>query len=133
MQTLFEVILIVALGVVLWLAWRARRENAQLREALARHSEAAEQFAAEQRRNDARLNALINAQPHILLVLDRDSAIGRANSRAREILGPQLVGKTAIEATRSHEIDNVVQQTLAGQQIEERPVTWNARPYFARV
>ncbi len=63
----------------------------------------------------------------------RDSVIIRANSRAGELLGPQLIGKTAIEATRSHEIDNVIQQTLSAQQIEERPVTWNARPYFARV
>ncbi len=133
MQTLFEVILIVALGVALWLTWRARRENGQLREALAKSSETAEQLAAEQLRSDARLNAMIDAPPHALLVLDRDSVIIRANNRAGEILGPQLIGKTAIEATRSHEIDHVVQQTLAVQQIEERPVTWNARPYFARV
>jgi len=132
-MTLFDGILIIALGAVLWLAWRARRENGQLREALAKCSETAEQLAAEQRRTDARITAMIDAPPHALLVLDQDSVIIRANSRACELLGPQLIGKTAIEATRSHEIDSVVQRTLAVQQIEERPVTWNARPYFARV
>jgi two-component system, OmpR family, phosphate regulon sensor histidine kinase PhoR len=133
MQTLFDVILIVALGVGLWLAWRARRENAQLSEALAKSRETAEQLAAEQRRTDARITAMIDAPPHALLVLDQDGVIIRANSHACEILEPQLIGKTTIEATRSHEIDSVVQQTLSAQQIEERPVTWNARPYFARV
>jgi two-component system, OmpR family, phosphate regulon sensor histidine kinase PhoR len=133
MQTFFDITLIVALGVVLWWGWRARRENAQLRDALAKASETAEQLAVEQRRIDARITAMIDAPPHALLVLDRNGVVVRANHRAGEILGPQLVGKTAIEATRSHEIDNVVQQTLSVQQIEERPVTWNARPYFARV
>jgi two-component system phosphate regulon sensor histidine kinase PhoR len=133
MPTFFNLILIISLGVVLWWGWRARRENAQLRVALAKSSAAAEQLAAQQQRVDARINAMIDAPPHALLVLDRDGVIIRANRRADEILGSQLTGKTAIEATRSHEIDNVVQQTLAAQQIEERPVTWNARPYFARV
>jgi len=133
MQTFFDVVLIAALGVALWLAWRARRENAQLRTALAKNSETAEQLAAEERRIEARINAMIDAPPHALLVLDQDGVIIRANSHACELLGAQLTGKTTIEATRSHEIDNVVQQTLATQQIEERPVTWNARPYFARV
>jgi two-component system phosphate regulon sensor histidine kinase PhoR len=133
MQTFFDIILIISLGVVLWWGWRARRENAQLREALAKSSETAEQLAAEQQRADARINAMIDAPPHALLVLDRNGLIIRANRRADEILGPQIVGKTAIEATRSHEIDNVIQQTLSVQQIEERPVMWNARPYFARV
>ena len=133
MQTFFDIILIISLGVVLWWGWRARRENAQLRVALAKQNEAAAQLATEQHRADARINAMIDAPPHALLVLDRDGLIIRANRRADEILGAQLTGKTAIEATRSHEIDNVVQQTLSAQQIEERPVTWNARPYFARV
>jgi two-component system, OmpR family, phosphate regulon sensor histidine kinase PhoR len=133
MQTLFDVILIVALAVLLWLVWRARRENAQLRDRLARSSESAEQLAGEQLHTNARINAMIDAPPHALLVLDHDSVIVRANSRARELLEAQTIGQTAIEATRSHEIDSVVQQTLSAQQIEERPVTWNARPYFARV
>ncbi len=132
-MTLFDGILIATLGAVLWLAWRARRENGRLRDTLAKSSEATEQLAAKQRRSDARLNAMLDAPPHALLVLDRDSVVVRANRRAGEILGPQLAGKTAIEATRSHEIDNVVQRTLAAQQIEERPVTWNTRPYLARV
>jgi len=133
MQTFFDIILIISLGVVLWWGWRAQRENAQLRDALAKASEAVEQLAAEERRIDARINAMIDAPPHALLVLDQNSVVLRANYRAAELLGSQLIGKTVIEATRSHEIDSVVQQTLSAQQIEERPVTWNARPYFARV
>ena len=133
MQTFFDIILIISLGVVLWWGWRARRENTQLCEALAKSSETAEQLAAEQQRTDARITAMIDAPPHALLVLDQNSVVLRANNRAAELLGSQLIGKTVIEATRSHEIDSVVQQTLSAQQIEERPVTWNARPYFARV
>jgi two-component system phosphate regulon sensor histidine kinase PhoR len=133
MQTFFDIILMISLGAVLWWGWRARRENAQLRTALAKNSETAEQLAAEQQRANARINAMIDAPPHALLVLDRNGIIIRANRRADEILGTPIVGQTAIEATRSHEIDNVIQQTLSAQQIEERPVTWNARPYFARV
>jgi two-component system phosphate regulon sensor histidine kinase PhoR len=75
---------------------------------------------------------MIDAPPQVLLVLDRDGRISRANSRAKDLLGESIVGRTAIEATRSYEIDAVVQSTLSQQRIEERPVTWNAKPYFAR-
>jgi two-component system phosphate regulon sensor histidine kinase PhoR len=75
---------------------------------------------------------MIDAPPQVLLVLDRDGKISRANSRAKESLGESVIGRTIIEATRSYEIDAVVQSTLGQQRIEERPVTWNAKPYFAR-
>jgi two-component system, OmpR family, phosphate regulon sensor histidine kinase PhoR len=111
----------------------ARRQNRQLRDDLAKQAQKAAQLDDVQRSVEARLNAMIDAPPHVLLVLDHEGLIIRANHRAGDILGAQLIGKTTIEATRSHEIDNAVQQTLSMQQIEERPVTWNARPYFARV
>jgi two-component system phosphate regulon sensor histidine kinase PhoR len=131
-MTWLDVILLIG-GVFLgWLFWRARRENVRLRETLVKYRAAADQLDAAQRNVEERISALIDAPPHLLLVLDQDGFVTRANARARELLGDALIGLTVIEATRSHEVDSVVQQTLAARQIEERPVTWNARPYFAR-
>jgi two-component system phosphate regulon sensor histidine kinase PhoR len=110
----------------------ARRQNKQLRDNLAKQAEKVEQLDDIQRSAESRFNAMIDAPPHALLVLNQDGAIIRTNSQAEEILGATVSGHTIIEATRSHEIDAVVQSTLSQHRIEERPVTWNARPYFAR-
>jgi two-component system phosphate regulon sensor histidine kinase PhoR len=109
-----------------------RRQNRVLREGLAKQSQKADQLADAQRSNEARVNAIIDAPPHALVMLERNGTITRANSRAAELLGAPLIGRTIIDATRSHEIDAVVQITLSQRRIEERPVTWTARPYFAR-
>ncbi|HTP06728.1 MAG TPA: ATP-binding protein [Anaerolineae bacterium] len=99
---------------------------------MAKQSEKAGQLDEVQRSMEARLNAMIDAPPHVLLVLDRNGGIVRANGRAKDSLGESVIGRTIIDATRSYEIDAVVQSTLSQQRTEERPVTWNAKPYFAR-
>lgn len=122
-------LMIIALGA---LAWRARRETMPLHEARAKSLAEIAQLKEQGHSLEAQINTLIDAPPHLLLVLDRGGRITRANSHAREALGKNLTGQTIIEATRSHEVDGVVQRALASRQIEERPVTWKARPYFAR-
>jgi two-component system phosphate regulon sensor histidine kinase PhoR len=132
-MTLFDLALLaLALGLAAALI-TARRQNRQLRDSLVKQADKAGRLEDHQRSTEARLDAMIDAPPHVLLVLSQSGVIVRANGRARELLGPALIGQTVIEATRSHEIDAAVQSTLAQQRIEERPVTWNAKPYFARV
>jgi two-component system phosphate regulon sensor histidine kinase PhoR len=131
-MTLIELALIlIVLGLAALLV-SARRQNRQLRDNLAKRAQKADQLDDVQRSVEARLNAMIDAPPHVLLVLDRNGGIMRANSRAKDSLGESVIGRTIIDATRSYEIDAVVQSTLSQQRIEERPVTWNAKPYFAR-
>jgi two-component system phosphate regulon sensor histidine kinase PhoR len=131
-MTALDVLLLLISAVLGVLLWRARRQAMPWREATAKHSAETQQLNDEIQRMESRANAIIDAPPHMLLVLDQDGFITRANSRARELLGGSLIGQTVIEATRSHEVDSVVQHTLTARQIEERPVTWNARPYLAR-
>ncbi|NTU66081.1 MAG: cell wall metabolism sensor histidine kinase WalK [Chloroflexi bacterium] len=124
-------LLLVVFALIVALA-AARQQTKQLRDMLAKQAQKADQLTDFQRLAELRLDAVIDAPPHVLLALDRDGRISRANSRAKEILGEKVIGLTVIEATRSYEIDAVVQITLGQQRIEERPVTWNAKPYFAR-
>jgi two-component system phosphate regulon sensor histidine kinase PhoR len=131
-MTLLDVVLIlIAVGLAASLV-STRRQNKRLRDGLAKHAEKAEQLADFQRSMESRLDAVLDAPPHVLLALDQDGRISRANSLAKEMLGAGVIGLTIIEVTRSYEIDAVVQSTLGRHRIEERPVTWNARPYFAR-
>jgi two-component system phosphate regulon sensor histidine kinase PhoR len=131
-MTYFDFVLLAsALGLAAALII-ARRQNHQLRDNLAKQTQKAEQLDDVQRSIEGRLNAMLDAPPQVLLVIDRGGGIVRANSRAKEMLGASVVGRTIIDATRSHEIDAVVQSTLSQQRVEERPVTWNAKPYFAR-
>ncbi len=131
-MTAIDVLLILISAVLGVLLWRARRQAAPLQEATAKQLAETQQLNDKIQRTEARANAIIDAPPHMLLVLDQDGFITRANSRAHELLGPSLIGQTVIEATRSHEVDRVVQHTLTARQIEEQLVTWKARPYFAR-
>jgi two-component system phosphate regulon sensor histidine kinase PhoR len=131
-MTYFDFVLLAsALGLAAALII-ARRQNHQLRDNLAKQTQKAEQLDDVQHSIEGRLNAMLDAPPQVLLVIDRGGGIVRANSRAKEMLGASVVGRTIIDATRSHEIDAVVQSTLSQQRVEERPVTWNAKPYFAR-
>ena len=125
------ILLIISLGLAVALII-TRRKNRQVRDQLAKQAQKADQLDDVQQSIEHRLDAIIDAPPHALLMLDRSGTIIRANSRAKELLGAAALGRTIIDATRSHEIDAVVQSTLSQQRVEERPVTWNATPYFAR-
>ena len=132
MNGLDVVLILVALVCgVAW--WRQRQQHAALRAQLDDYAAQASDLAEQVRHAQARAAALTQGPPHPLLVTDAASAIQLANARAREVLGANLIGQTVIEATRSHEIDAVLQAALSQNQITERPVTWNIRPYFVRV
>ncbi len=131
-MTLLDLVLILAaLGLGTWVIL-SRRENRQLRESLAKQVEEANRSLAGQHTIVARLDAVIAAPPHVLVVLDQNGIITQANARALDMLGDTAIGRTTIEATRSHEVDAVVQKTLKSRVLEERSVTWNTRPYLAR-
>ncbi len=131
MTTLDLILILAVLGLGVWVAL-TRRENRQLREGLAKQVEEADRSLADQHLFAARLNAVIDAPPHLLVILDQNGIITQANARALDVLGNTAIGRTAIEATRSHEVDAVVQKTLRSRVLEERLVTWNTRPYLAR-
>jgi two-component system phosphate regulon sensor histidine kinase PhoR len=119
----------IVLGAQLW---RARQVQRALQDQLDDYAAQATELTEQLRRLDARAEALTQGPPHPLLVIDADSVIQLANARAREVLNPGLIGQTVIEATRSHEIDAVVQAALSRRQIAEQSVTWNIRPYLVR-
>jgi two-component system phosphate regulon sensor histidine kinase PhoR len=132
-MTLLDVILIIVVIAVGAQLWRMRRTHRALQDRLDDYAAQASDLTDRLHQVEARAAALIDGPPHPLLVIDTTSAIRLASARAREVLGQNLIGQTVIEATRSHEIDAVAQAALSHNQITERPVTWNIRPYFVRV
>jgi PAS domain-containing protein len=79
-MTLLDLALIlIALGLAASLA-AARRQNKQLRDNLTKQAEKAERLEDFQRLAESRMDALIDAPPHVLLVLDQDGVIMRANT-----------------------------------------------------
>jgi two-component system phosphate regulon sensor histidine kinase PhoR len=132
MSTLDVILIIIVIG----LGWQLRRQQQarhvmqdQLDDYAAQASDLTEQL----HQFEARATALTQGPPHPLFVIDADSVVSLANASACELLGGDLVGQTVIEATRSHEIDAVVQAALRDAHIAEQSVTWNIRPYFVRV
>lgn len=119
----------IMLGVQLW---RTRQVQRALQDQLDDYAAQATELAGQLHQLEARAEALTQGPPHPLLVIDTDSVIRFVNARAREVLNQTLIGQTVIEATRSHEIDAVVQAALSRRQIAEQSVTWNIRPYLVR-
>ncbi|MBP7688940.1 MAG: hypothetical protein KA765_13570 [Thermoflexales bacterium] len=132
-MTLLDVILIIAVIVLGAQVWRMRQARRAIQDQLDDYAAQASDLTDQLHHVEARATALTNGPPHPLLVIDTVGTIQLANARARDVLGQNLIGQTVIEATRSHEIDAVVQAALNHHQITEQPVTWNIRPYFVRV
>lgn len=132
-MTLLDILLILSVMVLGAQVWRLRQRQRTLQDQLDDYAAQASDLTDRLHQVEARAAALTQGPPHPLLVTAADSTIQLANARAREVLGHNLIGQTVIEATRSHEIDGVVQTALNQQQITEQPVTWNMRPYFVRV
>lgn len=132
-MNLFDALLTLVVIVLGAQLWRMRQRQRTLQDQLDDYAAQASDLTEQLQQVEARAAALTQGPPHPLLVIAADSAIQLANARAHETLGRNLIGQTVIEATRSHEIDAVVQAALNRQQITEQPVTWNMRPYFVRV
>ncbi len=132
-MNLLDVLLILSVIGLGAQVWRMRQRQRTLQDQLDDYAAQASDLTDQLHQVEARAAALTQGPPHPLLVTDADSAIRLANVRAREVLGANLIDQTVIEATRSHEIDAVVQAALSQNQISEQPVTWNMRPYFVRV
>ncbi len=132
-MNLLDVLLILGVIGLGAQVWRMRQRQRTLQDQLDDYAAQASDLTDQLHQVEARAAALTQGPPHPLLVIAADSAIQLANARAREVLDQNLIGQTVIEATRSHEIDAVVQAALNRQQIAEQPVTWNLRPYFVRV
>lgn len=132
-MTLVDILLILSVIILGAQLWRMRQRQRTLQDQLDDYAAQASDLTDQLQQVEARAAALTQGPPHPLLVIATDSAIQLANARAHETLGRNLIGQTVIEATRSHEIDAVVQAALNRQQITEQPVMWNMRPYFVRV
>jgi hypothetical protein len=82
-MTLLDLALIlIAAGLIASLV-SARRQNKRLRDDLAKHAENAETLDDFKRSMESRLDAVIDAPPHVLLALDQDGRISRLAGQKR--------------------------------------------------
>ncbi len=127
-----DVLLIVITSIISWRYWRLQRDAARWRDALDTYAAEASDLSDRLKHSEARAAALANGPLHPILILNAAGHIVAANTRAISWLGPGVIDQTVIEATRSHEIDDVVQTAIETRQPHDQPVTWNARPYYLR-
>jgi two-component system phosphate regulon sensor histidine kinase PhoR len=132
-MTLLDIVLIIVVSVLGGQVWRMRQARQAARDQQDDYAAQASDLTDRLHQVEARAAALIDGPSHPVLIIDSAGGIGLANARAAEKLGRNLLGQTIIQATRSHEIDAVVQAALGQNQITEQIVTWNIRPYFVRV
>ena len=132
-MTLMDAVLLVLIAGVAGLYWREQRRHAAAQQLLDFRWAEARDLGRELRDAQARVAALSAAPPHALLILDADGLIVYANDRAIKLRGESIVDQTVIAATRSYEIDAVVQKALDVRAPQEQQVKWNERAYDVRV
>src|SRR5690606_28750264 len=112
----------LALVTAGWLAWRLVQTRSSM-QAAGHHVVQAQhdlerQIATLEQLRDGILRAIDDA----LLVLDTDQRILVANAAAEALIGPDLVGKTLMAATRQSDLENLIQdaQLVRGEGLERR-------------
>ncbi len=125
----------VAMVVVLVLAWRLWATQQQTL-AVRRQLVAAQQRLEQLERGEAILRAwqatVGQAIEDALLTLDAEGHVQWANERAGRLFGDP-VGKPLIEATRSHELETLLQETRRAAEPLDRLVTLNGLAYAGRM
>ena len=131
-MTALDLVLIVLMLIAWGLYSRVRRENIALQQSLDQHAHGSTGTSDRLRELEARAVALSDVSPQALLVLEAQGTIAYANAHAINLLGQTPTGQTVIAATRSHEIDALARAVLESRRPDERPISWDARPFYAR-
>ena len=124
----------IAFVVALLLAWRLwvmRQQTLQVRRQLAATQQSLEQIQRSQEILRAWQATVGQAVPDALLTLEAEGRVEWANKRATELFGDP-VGKSLIEATRSHELELLVAEALRSAERLDRLVTLNGLAYAGR-
>lgn len=103
-------------AIVLALLWWVRELRRQQREdeyQIARIQRSAENQRREAHKAQATASALVNVSPEALLVVNRQRQVTAMNTVAEAVFGDE-VDRTVVETTRSHEIHQLVIDTLGG-------------------
>jgi two-component system phosphate regulon sensor histidine kinase PhoR len=127
---------LLAAAAVLGLAalWR-RAHSAQERSAaaLARAENELHALRQQAERTTAQLAALQIAQTEAVMTVNTQRLVEQVNDAAAALFGPRAApGETLMVATRSVELDELVEHALSGGDDLDRQVSLNGQPYRAR-
>src|SRR5438045_842249 len=127
--------LFALLALVFFLLWRQAAHATDESEWSATQAkrETHEATLAAQRRAE-HLAALLVGAADPIVILSHELKILNLNPAAQTLFGPHAgPGQTLIYATRSAELEELVEHVLAGGADHDRQVTVNGQPYRARV
>jgi two-component system phosphate regulon sensor histidine kinase PhoR len=132
-MTTFDLILMAALAIMIYRYWRDRQAAHTLRRSIDQRDLDRASGADRLRQTEARNVALSAAPAHPLISVDAHGTIEHLNSYAIDLFDENATGETLIEATRSHEIDALLQATLTSHRVSEQLLIWNDRSFYTRV
>jgi len=134
MNTVLAALIVIAILVVAVLAVSLRRARSQVYEARIEMAQAQRQLERLQSevssRHDSQMT-LGSIATDALLTLDAERRVTWANQVAVKLFG-EPVGKTLIEATRSHELEAFMTDVSSSVDPLTRQITLNGQPFSAR-
>lgn len=130
---MWETLAALAAGAALFCAvqwWRTRRDLHALEYAHRTSDRHTQHIQLVLRTLEGRFYALLNTFPEAVLLLAGDLTVLALNPAARQVFGGLATpGQTLLTATRSAELDELAQHTLAGGEDTDRQVLFNSQPY----
>lgn len=130
MEPLFTLLVGFSTAGLVWLWWRQRRANAALRRQL--DQARARQEASEASRQAAVAEALaqratlLHGMAEGVALLDGEGRIQLVNPAFERLFGvpSDVVGRTLLEAVRSHELDELIRQVRTAGHVSSAEIEW---------
>ena len=131
-MSIIDFSLIILAAILIAIIVRDRTTQQSLRRAVEQLQTDRQSWPNRQYQLQARSAALCDAPPQPVIIVNAKGVIEYLNSRAIDLLDTNAISQSIIEATRSYEIDPLLQSTLTSHRTNEQPLTWNDRSFYAR-
>jgi two-component system phosphate regulon sensor histidine kinase PhoR len=125
-------ILCLVVAIVSWQLWTAHKQTGRLQHQLLEAERLFKHIQAEEQHLHLQQVAMGLVIPEALIVLDDKQSITWVNDATRQLFG-ECLGKSIIEATRAHELNDMLDNTRPTEEVIARQITLGQQRFDVRL